>query len=369
MIEGMILYLTQTLLVVSAGFFVNVAYKNQLNSAGGREVSRQEALNLTLLCSIFLLLFSVSALRIGIGNDYWEYRTNFLLIAGGDVPVSYEIGFRMLVRVLQILFGLDNYRVTFGVMAFVTCAFFLKGIYDTADWFGFSLLLFLMNGFYLMSFSNIRYYFAFAVVLYSTKYLLRKQYVPFVLWLCFAALFHKTALIVIPAFLIAYYLKWTKATLWLIPATSAILIVGKSLIRKLLFLFYPFYEGSVYDVENLSIVNILKCAAVLILGILYYKKAVAANQKANMFFNLNLFALLLYLFGTYIPELSRICYFFVQGQIFLVPMILLKIENKKQRRFWMIAVSLAYLCYFAVFLYKGKSQSILIFPYMTWIFT
>jgi len=369
MIEGIVLYVTQALLVIGAGFMVNVAYKGQLNSAGGRLCSRQESRNIVLLVGIFLILFSVSALRIGIGNDYWEYRNNFLLIAGGDTAVSYEIGFRGLVLLVQKLFGLDNYRVTFAVMAFATCAFFLKGLYDTAEWFGFSLFLFLANGFYLMSFSNVRYYFAFAVVLYATKFILQKQYVPFVLWICFAALFHKTVLIVIPAFLIAYYLKWTKRTLWLIPAACAALLAGKPLIRKLLFLFYPFYEGSAYDVENISVVNIMKCAAVLLFGLLYYKKEVKDDSKANLFFNLNLFAFVLYLFGTYIPELSRICYFFVQGQIFLVPLILMKIEDKRMRKLWTIAVSAAYVCYFFVFLWKGKSPSVLILPYMTWIFT
>lgn len=370
----MFFYILITVLSVAAGCFVNGTYRRKLNMEAGirihtAERNRQELLNRILLCGIFLLLFAVSALRIGIGNDYWAYRNNFLLIAGGKTKVSYEIGFRMLVQGMQWLFGLDNYRTTFALMAFFTCLFFIKGIYDTADWFGFSLFLFLTNGFYLMSFSNVRYYFALAICIYATKFVLRKKYVPFVLWICFAAFFHKTALIIIPAYLVAYYLKWNRKTLWMIPMAAGGLLFGKPIIRWALFKIYPFYEGSMFDTGEMSLVNVAKCGAILIFGILYYRKAVADNPKARMFFNLNLFAFLLYTCGSYVPELTRICYYMVVGQIFFIPTVLQSIEDKKQKRFWLITIGLAFCCYFIMFLIKGKEPSVLILPYLTWIFT
>lgn len=370
----MIFYCCVTLAVLALGWFVNTSYRNKMNiegsvSPGQIKISRQEFLNRILLFAIFAVLFLVAALRIGTGSDYWVYRSNFLLIAGGDTPVSYEIGFKGLVLLVQHLFGKDAFLVIFGIMAFFTAVFFVKGIYDSAEWFFFSLFLFMANGFYFMSFSNVRYYFVFGIVLCSIKPFMNKQYARFILWILIAALFHKTVLIVVPVFFAAYYLKWSKKTIWLIPAAVLGLIAGKRIIRFLLFKIYPFYEGDLrFDNSEISYVNIAKCAAILVLALLFYKKAVAGKKMAEFCFNLNLFALVLYSFGYYIPELTRICYYMVIGQIFLVPAVLRVIDKKWLRILFISGVSAAYGVYFLVFLRNGYTAGIGILPYLTWLF-
>ena len=332
--------------------------------------NRQEALNCVLLAGIFMILFALSALRIGIGNDYWTYRHNFLHIINGDTKVSYEIGFKVLVKVLQGLFGYDNYRVVFAFMAFATCAIFVKGLFDNSDWFAMSFFLFMTNGFYFMSFTNVRYYFAIAVCLYAMKFLFRKNYDKFVVWILIAAFFHKSVLLTIPVFLAAYYLKWSKKTLWFIPISCAVLFLGKVGVRRLVFFFYPFYEGDlILDVESVSYVNIVKCLAVLVLALIFYKKAIQGNPKTETLFNLNLFALIIYSFGFYIPETSRVCYYMVIGHVFLIPIVLRSIDNRKQRFFFTGVVLACYGAYFLVFLVKSMDDStIMLLPYLTWLF-
>lgn len=367
----MILYLSVTALTVIMAYFVNSAYTGKQNGmARSTSRSRQAMLNAVLLTGIFTVLFSLSALRIGIGNDYWVYRDNFLHIISGDTKVSYEIGFRLLVKVLQGLFGYDNYRIVFAAMAFLTCFFFLKGLFDNADWFVMTFFLFMANGFYFMSFSTMRYYFAMAVCTYAMKFLFQHNYVMFVFWIVFAAFFHKSVLLVIPVYLIAYYLKWNKKTLWLIPVACAALGLGKPVFRKLMFVFYPYYEGdSILDVETVSYANIAKCLAILIFSLIYYKKAIKGNPKAETLFNLNLFALIIYTFGYYILETSRICYYMVLGHVFLIPIVLKSIEDKRQKIFCLVSILLAYTAYLVIFIAKGRSPSVLLLPYMTWLFT
>ena len=363
----MILYILVTALTVLTACFVNSAIVGKPNRVLAR--NRQEALNRILLVGIFMALFALSSLRIGIGNDYWTYRYNFLHIISGDTKVSYEVGFKMLVKVLQALFGYDNYRMVFAFMAFVTCAFFVKGLFDSSDWFAMSFFLFMANGFYFMSFTNVRYYFAIAVCLYAMKFLFRKNYAKFVFWILFAAFFHKSVLLTIPVFLAAYYLKWSRKTRWLIPLSCVVLVLGKVGIRRLVFFFYPFYEGDLLlDVESISYVNITKCLAVLILALIYYKKAIQGNPKAETLFNLNLFALIIYSFGYYIPETSRVCYYMVIGHVFLVPIVLSSIENRKQRLIFTGAVLACYGAYFLVFLVKSRDSTVMLLPYLTWLF-
>lgn len=367
----MLFYIFITALVTFMGYFVNRAYRKQLNmnALTGSRPTRQEYLNRILVFGVFLILFALSALRVGIGTDYWPYRDNFLEIYTGMQPVSYEFGFKMLVKYLQVWFGRDNYKLIFAVMSFMTCAFSIKGIFDTSDWFAFSVFLFMTNGFYFMGYSNVRYYFALGVAIYSIRFVLEKKYVAFILLACFAALFHKTALLVIPVYLIAYFLKWSKKTIWMIPVASVLLFFGKSIIRFVLFKIYPYYEGNeLFDTSEISYVNIAKCAAILILCLIFYKDAIKGNKKAEMLFNLNLFALIIYSCGYYIPEISRICYYMVIGQIFLIPQVIMSIKNRKWKLFFEISVALAYFAYFLVFMENGKSWYILILPYITWIF-
>lgn len=369
----MILYLLITLVTVWLAYFVNnaIAEKTDFDRICGRGSgwkTRREMLNGVFLTGIFLILFTVSALRVGIGSDYWVYRYDFLHIIDGDTKVSYEVGFKLLVRALQGLFGYDNYKIIFAFMAFLTCLLFLKGLFAISDWFVMTFFLFMANGFYFMSFSNVRYYFVLAITAYAMKYLFQKDYVRFVAWIVFAAFFHKSVLLVIPAYLIAYYLKWNKKTIWLIPAVSLVLGFGKFIVRRLVFIFYPFYEGDpILDVETISYVNIAKCFAILIFALLFYRKAIWGNPKAETFFNLNLFALLLYSLGYYIPETSRICYYMIFSHVYLIPIVLKSIEGKKKRLFFVTSVILAYSGYLLIFLEKSKDGTVLLLPYLNWL--
>ena len=363
----MILYILVTALTVLAGCFVSSAAVEKPNRVMAG--NRQDALNRILLAGIFMILFALSSLRIGIGNDYWIYRYNFLHIISGDTPVAYEIGFKMLVKVLQGAFGYDNYLAVFAFMAFSTCIFFVKGLFDNSDWFAMSFFIFMANGFYFMSFTNVRYYFAIAVCLYAMKFLFRKNYAKFIFWILFAAFFHKSVLLTIPVFLAAYYLKWNRKTLWLIPISCAVLVLGKVGVRKLVFFFYPFYEGDlILDVESVSYVNIAKCFAILIFALIYYKKAIQGNPKAETLFNLNLFALIIYSFGYYIPETSRVCYYMVIGHVFLIPIVLRSIESRKQRLIFTGSILICYVAYYLVFLERSRDSTIMLLPYLTWLF-
>ena len=112
------LYVLLTVIVVLLGIMVNSDYRGQVHSRG-------QMLNRVILVAVFLLLFAVSACRIAVGNDYWVYRDQFLLIAQ-DRHVSYEIGFQLVVYLMQLLFGYDNYLPIFGLFSALTSFFFRK---------------------------------------------------------------------------------------------------------------------------------------------------------------------------------------------------------------------------------------------------
>mgnify|MGYP003548785119 FL=1 len=138
--------------------------------------------------------------------------------------------------------------------------------------------------------------------------------------------------------------------------------------RKIIFIFYPYYEGSAFDKIDFSVTNVAKCVAVLALCLIFYKVALKDNVQNRFYFFLMLAGFSVYTFGAFIPEVSRIGYYMTVSQIFLVPGVLVRIENKKWRMLFTGAVVLAYTAYFALFLRSAYDINIRLLPYLNWIF-
>ena len=329
--------------------------------------TRQQTKNKSLIVTIFLALFGVSACRIAIGHDYWEYTAIFELIEQNRY-VSTEFGFNWLVRICHFIFGTGDYSYLpiFAVIAFFTMLFFVKALCDQSEDFGCSFFLFMVFGYYLSSFNSIRYYLVLAVAVYSVKFILKKKYAHFALCILLAAPFHMAVLFVLLAYPLAL-MKWNK---WNIPIVSAVvisLLAFPGFYRKLIFFFYPFYENSIYDTGETSVTNIVRCAGVLIFALIYYKSALKDNRKNMFYFNLNLEAFIVYACCSFIPVVSRIGFFLNIFQIFLIPSVLRSIPKKWQRVVFSVLIALAGVGYFMLFLKSCKDDGTRIVPYLNWI--
>ena len=331
----------------------------------------KKARNLVAEFVIYALLAGVSACRIAVGNDYWEYRFNFRLIAQ-ERHVSSEFGFNMIVKWIQMIFGYDHYLPVFGFFSLITVFFFVKALHDQATDYAMSLFLLMTGGYYFNSLNTVRYYLALAIALYSIKYLLRTEILKFILLVVWAGTFHKTVLVVIPVFLVAYFLAVKGPAKWQIPFGIAMiggLIFGKDLIRKVIFKIYPQYLHSGFDNGRIPFINVGKCLILIVLAVLVL---VLHKEKwsipVRFYFILTLFALASLFCGSYIPEVSRIAYYMMVTQIFLIPEFLGMLDNKRIRLLCRYAVILGFTMYFALMLKKMYSLDIRLLPYMNWIF-
>lgn len=359
----MALYIGLTVVTIAAAFFVN----NQ-TAVRANAVTRQQMCNRILLAGIFSLLFLVSACRIYVGNDYMPYLQIFERIHNGQV-VSTEIGFNAVVKAVQFFFGtgISAALVIFTIFAFGTVYFMLRAMYEQSVCFVWTFFLFMTSGYYFSSMMTVRYYFVLAVVLYAMKYAVKKDWLPFVLWILFAALFHKSVLFVIPVYWLAGR-QWKKWHILLAAGVCVTFLVFGDFYRRIIFYFYPYYENSVFDTGSTSLVNIAKCICVLALTLLYYKYTVKADGKIRFYFYLNLGSLILYVFCSFMPEVSRIGYYLNVANIFLIPSVLKAIPDKKQKRFFSGAVALAFCLYFAMFLRDAYAEGIRLLPYQSWLF-
>lgn len=357
----MILYLTVAVVTVLLACMIN----NQPVLQPYR-ITRQQVCNGVCITAIFVILFALSALRQNVGNDYIRY-VEFMHLAYCDAYVPTEAGFNLLSKYVYIMSGFENYLLVFAIFSFFTVLIFMLAIYEQSDDFPMTFFLFMTLGYYFQTFNTVRYYLALAAALYSMKFVIRKQWIRFILLALLGSLFHKSILVVLPLFFLAS-LAWKKWQLALAGLFCTTFLFFQDFYLKVVLFLYPTYEETEYLEGGTSYINILRCAAVLVLSLFYYKKSIKDNRRLRFFFYLNLGALALYVFCSFLPIISRIGYYLTISHILFLPALLKETENEKLRRFLKIGMILAALLYFAMFMGKAYNDNVRILPYRSFLF-
>lgn len=358
----MILYIILAVLTAGLGFLVNNHYVKQSNT-----VTRQQMLNYLSLVSVFLLLFGVCACRLNVGNDYAKY-VEFMHLIECNAYVPTEFGFNWIVKALYAISGYENYLLVFAFFAFFTILLFMAAIYRQADSFGFSFFLFMAFGYYFQSFNTVRYYLALAIALFSIPYVLRKEWVKFLLLVLVGATLHKSLLVVIPLYILAVHC-WKKWQLALAALFCSTFFFFQDFYLKAVVFLYPTYEDTEYLGGGTSYVNIARCLGILIFSLFCYRKTVRDSKKNRFYFYCNLGALVMYVCCSFLPIISRIGYYLTITHIFFLPALLGGIENKKWRRILTVLVGVAALLYFGIFIIrKAGGDGLRILPYETFMF-
>ena len=373
----MILYITIAVVTALLASLVDNHPERQSHT-----ITRQQLCNRVCLTAIFLILFLLSACRLNVGNDYAKY-VEFMHLVNCDAYVPTEIGFNLLVKLIYGLSGYENFLLVFAFYSFVTVLFFLLAMYEQSDEFGMTFFLFMTLGYYFQTFSTVRYYLALALALYSMKFVLRRQWGRFVVLVLLGATFHKSLLVVIPLYFLAS-LSWKKWQLAMAAAFCTTFLFLQDFYLKLVVLLYPTYEDTEYLEGGTSYINILRCLAVLAFsGIVCWsgkrsgstrgeeqKNAEVGERydRAHFYFYLNLGALVLYVFCSFLPIISRIGYYLTVSHILYLPMLLKRVEDRRWRKALRAGILLAAVLYFAIYMSRADNDGTLILPYKTFFF-
>lgn len=333
---------------------------------------RTEALNKLYLVGIFIILFAVSALRFGIGNDYVQYiLTAHEAYVGGYVVT--EPGFNYLVRFVYTLAGGEYYEIIFAIFAFVTLFLFLRVLYRDSVCFSQSLFLFMTLGIYFQTFNTVRYYFALSVAFCAMRYVLEKDPIRFVFWILIAALFHKSVLLVIPVYFLATF-AWKRWVFVLGILAGAACFAAKGLILELALMLYPSYRNTIYLDGGMSIASVVRIALVLLLYLWFLRymgndlREDADYKKLRFYGQLNFLAFLAATFFSFLPVVTRIVYYFSVSWLLMIPLMVEKIEDdvvKTRIRYLMIAVCVVQ---FMLFLLSAHQAGVGLLPYRSWLF-
>ena len=88
----------------------------------------------------------------------------------------------------------------------------------------------------------------------------------------------------------------------------------------------------------------------------------------KFYFYLNLGALVLYVFCSFLPIISRIGYYLTVSHILFLPALLRETENVRWRKLLRAGMILAAVLYFAIFMSRAYDDGLLILPYKSFFF-
>ena len=358
----MIIYLTLTALVLGIALLV----QKDKNNSGSLMITRQNAVNTFAILIIFSALFWVSALRINVGNDYAKY-VEFMHLVYSKAYVPTEIGFNAITYAIYYICGFENYILVFAFFAFFTILFFMVGMWQQSKWFTFSFVMFMLLGYYFQSLSTVRYYLALGMALYSIKFVIKRDWPRFVFLVLIGAMFHKSILVLLLLYPLAS-IRWKRWMYGILGLGCISCLFLQDLYLKIVIFLYPSYKNTEYLEGGTSPANIVRCALVLALSIWVYKDQIKDDRTNIFYFHCNLLSLALYVFGSFLPIISRIGYYLTVTQLLFIPAVLVGIRDDRKKRILTSAVLAACLIYFALYMRGAANDGVRILPYLTVMF-
>jgi hypothetical protein len=337
-----------------------------------RGISRIQMRNSVGLLFLFVILTGVSALRLNVGNDYSKY-VEFMHRTYSNAFVPTEVGFNYLTKIVYYLSGFENYVGVFAIFAAATVFFFLAGIFIQAEDFFMSFAMFMLLGYYFQSLNTVRNYLALGIAFYSINYCIKRDWPRFIILILLGSLFHKSLLVVLVLYPLAQ-MKWKR---WMHGALALLCISClflKDFYLNMAVKLYPSYEGTEFLTGGTSKLGIARCVAVLLLAFFVLGKDVVKDRRMSFYFYANYGALLMYVFCSFLPTISRIAYYFSITQILYVPALLARLIGDREAgrynagRMFKVLTIAGCVMYFAVFMMKAGDDGVRILPYETFLF-
>lgn len=288
----------------------------------------------------FFLIFLFLALRYNFGRDYPAYLTDFIKINSYsnidffDKSLYYEPGWIFLCWIFEPLgfFGL------IFVLAFFNCLIYYRLIkkYVQVQYFWLAVFLYVFNtNFMLFQATAVRQSISIALFLLSLDYLCKKDAIRYFLFIALSSLFHTSAIILLPFYLIGL-LNWR------ISKAGAI-IVFLLYLFTLLFVKYliPYIHNftsyffqryaifqNVYEMPSLGI-GFLFFTGLFVLT-LYYSMF-QSNEKL-IFFKIAIVSFLLIPFTLVMGVFDRINVYLLPATMVVYPIVLFSIKNALIKR-------------------------------------
>ncbi|MCH3997040.1 MAG: EpsG family protein [Lactobacillus amylovorus] len=307
---------------------------------------KKNSLNLLLeiLCMLPMLIVS-SLRRYDIGTDLLHvYIGGFERVNAGINTDNFEVGFKTLLQILGRVS--QSPEILVFATSFIFIFFTWKAIYDESVNIVFSLSILFAARYYFISLNVIRQYIGMAIVLYAMQFIVKRQYVKFILLVFLAASFH-SSLILCLVLLICDRIKLNKKrrlAYFFIIIIIMTLLQNTAVISNIIdsvagnFDKYTMYldpnavSGAYFAGARFRLIQIVINIIIIIIMLGAYDK-LKNDAYYNMFLYFELLALLICLLMSSAPLMERVYWIFGFSQIIAIPQAINAYSNKNVKIF------------------------------------
>lgn len=319
----------------------------------------------------FILLFLLAACRnITLWNDLIGYERKHIIISNitewkiflsSFLATSKDVGYYILEWLLTRI------GISFQEWIALIAAFFLyvigKLIYKKSYYPLISVMLFLALGFYSFSMSGLRQTIAIAITVIAYFQLDKGYNFKFILLVCIATLFHKTACI----FIILLFLKNIRLGKFHILGSIAGLLgffIFNNQLRAFLNTYFFTDNYSFYSTSSITLnyTKFIILVAIFIFCIYYYKPIIQSNimkmsafekkylkiQNPLLLYNSLFLGVIFQLYSSFFAEMFRVSMYFSLYSILLVPLCLKTEKNEKVRFILNISIYVVLFIYIMI---------------------
>lgn len=259
-----------------------------------------------------------------------------------NVYKNFEMGFVLFTKIIS-LFTAD-FQVYMAITYFVIITILYKFIKENSKMPFVSLILFYGLSFYTFFCSGIRQSIAMIVVLYAYKFIKSKSFVKFLISVIIATLFHRTAIVFLPAYFI-YRIRLNKVIAFIYCFIFGITVVFK---EALLNIVCQMFNIPV-NIESTGAYPLLIAVSLItIFSFFFYNKLKQENDENIGLFNFCLVIFYLVQFIIINQIAVRLMYYYYMYMIIFIPYIFNRFKDKNTKTIMVVLLVIFVTVYFLV---------------------
>ena len=343
----MAIYLINLVLIIIYGLCCN-------------NIDNQKIKKRIYILAVMQLIFILGFRLLGtVGKDWIYYSKYYDLQLNWNLAEilnyqRYEIGFKLLTKVLSLIYNNTQFYVfIIGMISIVPVAYI---VYKYSKMPFLSLIIYVALDFYTFNFAGLRQGIAIAIIFFAYKYIVENKLSKFICCIILATLFHASAIIFLPIYFIRQ-IKITKIKIVLFAIIAILIYVFKNQIFIIINSFL--YDN--YSMSNTNSINwMLLCICMLILCYLFYKAVIKNDKNNQKLYIITTIGCMCMLFSQIASDTMRIANYFYIFIIILIPEVLNCLKNKTTKN-TLVIFSIILLA--GIYLYLLNIDSYNIVPY------
>ena len=305
---------------------------------------------------IACLFIIVASVRNGLGDTYYYTYAYELLVQNPILPEDgKDIGFVIFQLILISISTNPQFLVFITSLITNTCN--IIGLYRYRNLFELQIYMFITSGYFLTTMNGMRQAMVAAILFASTPLIIKNRKWIYFIIVLFVFNFHESALIMIPVYFIVREKPWSKK-IWMMMITLGIGFILYDVLEPIIFELlgetnYGHY--SEFDEGGSSFIRTF-ISALPVIGAYLFKDQLEKDwPESRIFVNMSLINTTILCFAMYNWIFARLSYYFLPYTFVLLPYLIMKWPNIKERRILYYGFL---VCYFIFMYYEHVIQGL-----------